>query len=87
MRKKAWELFVEFWPRFQKMVWTPVGFMKDGCDAKFYLSPPRMGMFTRHEFPFIDLAQVDVSDIDHKGVSQGWPKYYWKPWRKALGKG
>ncbi|HVN82348.1 MAG TPA: SRPBCC domain-containing protein [Terriglobia bacterium] len=32
----------------------------------------------------IDLVHVDVSDIDYKGVKEGWPKYYWKPWRKAL---
>jgi len=32
----------------------------------------------------IDLVHADVSDADYKGVSEGWPKYYWKPWRKAL---
>jgi activator of HSP90 ATPase len=34
----------------------------------------------------IDLVHADVSDVDYKGVSAGWPKYYWKPWRKALRK-
>ena len=34
----------------------------------------------------IDLLHVHVSDVDYKGVSEGWPKYYWKPWRKALAK-
>ncbi len=32
----------------------------------------------------IDLVHVDVPDHDHKGVSKGWPKYYWRPWRKYL---
>jgi activator of HSP90 ATPase len=32
----------------------------------------------------IDLVHVNVPVYDHKGVSQGWPKYYWKPWKKYL---
>jgi len=36
-------------------------------------------------------AQVDVVDIgvphyDQKGVRQGWPKYYWRPWKRFLAK-
>jgi len=30
------------------------------------------------------LTHVGVPPQDHKGVTQGWPKYYWKPWRKYL---
>lgn len=32
----------------------------------------------------VDLLHEDVPAHDHKGVSQGWPKYYWKPWKKYL---
>ena len=32
----------------------------------------------------IDLVHVGVPQHDHKGVTQGWPKYYWKPWRDYL---
>ncbi|HKV03775.1 MAG TPA: SRPBCC domain-containing protein [Candidatus Acidoferrales bacterium] len=32
----------------------------------------------------IDLVHVNVPQHDHKGVTQGWPKYYWKPWKKYL---
>jgi len=32
----------------------------------------------------IDLAHVGVPAYDHKGVTQGWPKYYWEPWKKYL---
>jgi hypothetical protein len=32
----------------------------------------------------IDLLHVHVPSHDHKGVTQGWPKYYWKPWKKYL---
>lgn len=32
----------------------------------------------------IDLVHVGVPQHDHKGVSQGWPKYYWEPWKTYL---
>ena len=32
----------------------------------------------------IDLVQVNVPDHEFKGVSEGWKKYYWEPWRKYL---
>jgi activator of HSP90 ATPase len=34
----------------------------------------------------IDLVQVGVPAYDHKGVRKGWPKFYWRPWKKFLGK-
>jgi len=33
----------------------------------------------------IDLVHVNVADHDLQGVSEGWEKYYWAPWRKYLG--
>jgi activator of HSP90 ATPase len=32
----------------------------------------------------IDLAQINVADSDFAGVSHGWEKYYWTPWRTYL---
>jgi activator of HSP90 ATPase len=32
----------------------------------------------------IDLVQVNVADQDGQGVTEGWEKYYWTPWRKYL---
>jgi hypothetical protein len=32
----------------------------------------------------IELAQINVSDNDFAGVSHGWEKYYWTPWRAYL---
>ncbi len=32
----------------------------------------------------IELAHVNVHDDDFAGVSQGWEKYYWTPWRTYL---
>lgn len=32
----------------------------------------------------IELVHVNVPDEDFAGVSQGWEKYYWTPWRAYL---
>jgi activator of HSP90 ATPase len=32
----------------------------------------------------VELVHVNVPEHDHKGVSEGWDKYYWKPWRRHL---
>lgn len=32
----------------------------------------------------INLVHIDVPDHDYDGVSEGWDKYYWTPWRKYL---
>lgn len=32
----------------------------------------------------IELAQINVPEEDYAGVSQGWEKYYWTPWRAYL---
>jgi activator of HSP90 ATPase len=34
----------------------------------------------------IDLVHIGVPPYDHKGVREGWPKYYWRPWKKFLSK-
>jgi activator of HSP90 ATPase len=32
----------------------------------------------------VHLAHVGVPSYDHKGVTQGWKKYYWEPWKVYL---
>jgi activator of HSP90 ATPase len=32
----------------------------------------------------LDLTHVNVPEEDHVGVTKGWPKYYWEPWKKYL---
>ena len=32
----------------------------------------------------VHLAHVGVPKYDHKGVTQGWVKYYWEPWKAYL---
>lgn len=34
----------------------------------------------------IELVHTNVYDDDFAGVSGGWEKYYWTPWREFLGK-
>jgi len=33
----------------------------------------------------IDLIHVNVTDHDVQGVTEGWEKFYWAPWRRFLG--
>jgi len=32
----------------------------------------------------IDLTHVNVPAYDRKGVTKGWPSYYWNPWKAYL---
>ena len=32
----------------------------------------------------ITLAHANVPEHDHQGVTEGWEKYYWTPWRASL---
>jgi activator of HSP90 ATPase len=34
----------------------------------------------------IDLVHVGVPAYDHNGVREGWPIYYWRPWKKYFSK-
>ena len=34
----------------------------------------------------IEVVHINVADEDFAGVSQGWEKYYWTPWRAYLTK-
>ena len=32
----------------------------------------------------VDVVHMGVPQHDHKGVTNGWPKYYWNPWKAYL---
>ena len=34
----------------------------------------------------IDLVHLDVPEQDYQGVTEGWEKFYWTPWRQYLAK-
>jgi uncharacterized protein YndB with AHSA1/START domain len=59
--------------------WRSTEFAKRDLDSTLILSfwkHPRGGR--------IELTHVNVADSDFAGVSEGWSKYYWVPWRAYL---
>jgi activator of HSP90 ATPase len=32
----------------------------------------------------VDLVHIGVPEYDHEGVTKGWVKYYWEPWKAFL---
>jgi activator of HSP90 ATPase len=59
--------------------WRSNKFSKRAIDSTLVLAfrPAESG--TR-----IELTHVNVADSDFAGVSEGWSKYYWTPWRAYL---
>jgi activator of HSP90 ATPase len=60
--------------------WRSVNFPAVAGDSILVLSFCSQGDGGR-----IELTQVNVADEDFAGVSHGWEKYYWTPWRSYLG--
>lgn len=61
--------------------WRSTNFSKHDLDSTLILSfwlDPAGGR--------IELTHVNVADEDFAGVSEGWSKYYWVPWRAYLEK-
>ena len=59
--------------------WRSTQFAKRDFDSTLELSfwPQRRGAR-------IELTHVNIADSDFAGVSEGWSKYYWIPWRAYL---
>jgi activator of HSP90 ATPase len=59
--------------------WRSAGWKKGDLDSTLILrfTPKSRG-------GRIDLVHVNVPDHDYRGVTNGWKKYYWRPWRKYL---
>ena len=62
--------------------WRSTEFAKRDLDSTLILTfwPDRQG-------GRIDLTHVNVADSDFAGVSEGWWKYYFTPWRLYLERG
>jgi uncharacterized protein YndB with AHSA1/START domain len=59
--------------------WRSTGWKKTDPDSVLVVSFEKTkGGATVH------LAHVGVPQHDHKGVTEGWPKYYWEPWKSYL---
>jgi uncharacterized protein YndB with AHSA1/START domain len=65
--------------RFIVQTWRSTRFPPESMDSVLVLSfhPEATG-------GRIEVVHVNVADEDFAGVSQGWEKYYWTPWRAYL---
>lgn len=59
--------------------WRSTHFAKRDLDSTLILA-----FFPQNEGGRIELTHVNVADGDFAGVSEGWSKYYWIPWREYL---
>ena len=66
-------------PRLIIQSWRSNAFNAEDPDSTLILSFTPEGDEGR-----IDLIHIDVPDHDYDGVTQGWEKYYWAPWRAYL---
>ena len=62
--------------------WRSINWAAEDMDSVLVLSFWPEGDGAR-----IELAHINVSDRDFAGVSHGWEKYYWTPWRAYLNGG
>jgi len=61
--------------------WRSTHFAKRDLDSTLVLS-----FWSDQKGGRIELTHVNVADEDFAGVSEGWFKYYWVPWRAYLEK-
>jgi activator of HSP90 ATPase len=66
-------------PRLIVQSWRSTNFGEDDPDSTLILSFVSEGRNGR-----IDLIHIDVPERDFQGVSEGWEKYYWTPWKSYL---
>jgi uncharacterized protein YndB with AHSA1/START domain len=59
--------------------WRSTQFAKADLDSTLVLS-----FWPLHRDTRIELTHVNIADSDFAGVSEGWSKYYWIPWRAYL---
>ena len=66
-------------PRLIVQSWRSASFKAEDTDSTLFIS------FTPEvKSGRIDLVHLDVPDHDYDGVSQGWEKRYFTPWRTYL---
>lgn len=66
-------------PRLIVQSWRSLHFHEEDRDSTLILAFPAAGESGR-----IDLVHLDVPDHDLTGVTEGWEKHYWTPWRAYL---
>jgi activator of HSP90 ATPase len=66
-------------PRLIVQSWRSINFHGGDPDSTLILAFVPEGTDGR-----IDLIHIDVPEQDYQGVSEGWERYYWAPWRRYL---
>jgi len=61
--------------------WRSTGFGRRDIDSTLILT-----FWPRGRSGRIQLVHANVADRDVRGVTEGWRKYYWTPWRAYLKK-
>jgi activator of HSP90 ATPase len=61
--------------------WRSTNFKKGDSDSILVLTFSKTATGAR-----VDIVHAGVPEQDHAGVTEGWPKYYWEPWRAYLTK-
>jgi activator of HSP90 ATPase len=59
--------------------WRSTAFKQDDPDSILVLEFSKVAGGAK-----VHMVHVNVPPQDHHGVSKGWPKYYWKPWKAYL---
>jgi activator of HSP90 ATPase len=68
-------------PRMIVQTWRSTNFGSKDLDSTLVLT-----FWPRGKSGRVQLVHVNVADRDVRGVTEGWKKYYWKPWRAYLTK-
>ena len=66
-------------PRLIVQAWRSAAFNETDADSTLVLA-----FCDTDEGGRIDLIHAGVPEHDHDGVTEGWPKFYWDPWRRYL---
>jgi activator of HSP90 ATPase len=59
--------------------WRSTAFKRDDPDSILVLEFSKTGGGAK-----VHMVHANVPAQDHQGVSKGWPKFYWKPWKAYL---
>jgi activator of HSP90 ATPase len=59
--------------------WRSSGWKKGDADSILVVTFEKSGGETK-----VHLTHVGIPEHDHTGVTQGWAKYYWEPWKTYL---
>jgi hypothetical protein len=78
-------------PRLIVQAWRSMMFKPNDPDSILILSfsaaeidPKNSASDRPNPVGRIDLIHLDVPEHDFLGVTEGWPKFYWEPWKKYL---